>query len=41
MLDTVERMAYIYFQGARGSHNWDHTLRVSRLCERIGTAEGG
>jgi len=40
MLDTVERMAYTYFQGARGSHNWDHTLRVRRLCERIGAAEG-
>jgi len=40
MLDTVERMAYTYFEGARGSHNWDHTLRVRRLCERIGAAEG-
>jgi uncharacterized protein len=40
MLDTVERMAYAYFQGARGSHHWDHTLRVNRLCERIGAAEG-
>jgi len=25
---------------ARGSHAWDHTLRVLRLCERIGTVEG-
>jgi len=40
MLDTAERMAFTYFQGARGSHNWDHTLRVCRLCERIGDAEG-
>ena len=40
MLDTVEQMAYTYFQGARGSHHWDHTLRVHRLCERIGAAEG-
>lgn len=40
MLDIVERTAYTYFQGARGSHNWDHTLRVRRLCERIGAAEG-
>jgi len=30
MLDTVERMAFTYFQGARGSHNWDHTL-VNKL----------
>jgi uncharacterized protein len=40
MLDTLERMACNYFQGARGSHDWDHTLRVRRLCERIGAAEG-
>ena len=40
MLDTVERMAYTYFQDARGSHHWDHTLRVHRLCEQIGAAEG-
>ena len=40
MLIAVERMAREYFQGARGSHNWDHTLRVCRLCERIGAAEG-
>ncbi len=40
MLNTVERMAYTYFQSARGSHNWDHTLRVRRLCQRIGAAEG-
>jgi uncharacterized protein len=40
MLDTLERMAYTYFKGARGSHSWDHTLRVRRLCERIGAAEG-
>ncbi len=28
------------FAGARGSHDWDHTCRVVRLCERIGAAEG-
>ncbi|MCU0561625.1 MAG: HD domain-containing protein [Desulfobacterales bacterium] len=28
------------FAGFRGSHAWDHTHRVCRLCERIGTAEG-
>lgn len=27
-------------KGARGSHAWDHTLRVLGLCERIGRAEG-
>jgi uncharacterized protein len=40
MLTTVEQMARRYFQGTRGSHDWEHTLRVRRLCERIGTAEG-
>ena len=40
MLDTAERMACKFFQGARGSHHWDHTIRVRRLCERIGAAEG-
>ena len=27
------------FDVARGSHAWDHTLRVFRLCEKIGRAE--
>ena len=40
MLDTVKRTAFTYFRDARGSHHWDHTLRVCRLCERIGSAEG-
>ena len=40
MLTTVEQTARRYFQGARGSHNWEHTLRVLRLCERIGAIEG-
>jgi hypothetical protein len=40
MLDTVKEMAHKHFQGARGSHNWDHTLRVYRLCEHLGGAEG-
>jgi len=40
MLDTVKKIAHKHFQGARGSHDWDHTLRVCRLCERLGSAEG-
>ena len=40
MRDTVKEMAHKHFQGARGSHNWDHTLRVCRLCEHLGSAEG-
>ncbi len=40
MLDIVKDFAQKHFQTARGSHNWDHTLRVYQLCERIGMAEG-
>jgi uncharacterized protein len=40
MLTAVERMARKFFKGARGSHDWEHTLRVCRLCERIGPVEG-
>ena len=40
MLDTVKQLAHEHFQTARGSHKWDHTLRVCRLCEHIGIAEG-
>jgi uncharacterized protein len=40
MLDTVKEIAYQHFKGARGSHNWDHTLRVCRLCEHLGSVEG-
>lgn len=40
MLDTVKEMAHKHCQGARSSHNWDHTLRVYRLCEHLGSAEG-
>jgi uncharacterized protein len=40
MLDTVKHFAHQHFQTARGSHKWDHTLRVYRLCEHIGVTEG-
>jgi len=40
MLKTIKLTARRYFQGARGSHDWEHTLRVCRLCERIGLKEG-
>ncbi len=29
-----------YFKGARGSHGWDHVVRVCGLCEGIGKKEG-
>jgi uncharacterized protein len=40
MLDTVKQIAYKHLQNSRGSHRWDHTLRVYRLCKHIGTVEG-
>jgi uncharacterized protein len=40
LLNTVKKIAQQHFIEARGSHAWDHTLRVCRLCESIGTAEG-
>jgi uncharacterized protein len=36
---AVKAIAAAFYSRARGSHDWDHTLRVLRLCERIGTAE--
>jgi len=32
--------AQALLNGARGSHDWDHTLRVLRLCDHRGPAEG-
>ena len=40
MLDTVKQLAHKHFRNSRGSHKWDHTLRVYRLCKHIGIAEG-
>lgn len=37
---VVRKLAQKLFDGARGSHDWEHTLRVCRLCEQIGAAEG-
>jgi len=36
----IKKIAENLFKNARGSHNWEHTLRVVRLCERIGPGEG-
>ncbi|MFH0998186.1 MAG: HD domain-containing protein [Pseudomonadota bacterium] len=35
----IQTIARNMFTGARSSHDWDHTLRVLRLCEHIGPAE--
>jgi uncharacterized protein len=39
-LDDVIEYAKTSFAAARGSHDWDHTERVYRLCMHIGRAEG-
>jgi uncharacterized protein len=36
----VREFAETGFRGAKGSHDWDHTLRVFRLCEQMGRSEG-
>lgn len=38
-LERVKAFARKCFDNANGSHKWDHTLRVLRLCEKIGPAE--
>ena len=38
-LDIVAREAAGVFANARGSHDWEHTLRVLGLCKRIGPPE--
>lgn len=40
VLKDIREIAKGHFSSARGSHDWEHTLRVCRLCERIGRAEG-
>ncbi len=37
----IEAEAKRFFRSARGSHDWDHTQRVLRLCLRIGEKEKG
>ena len=37
---VVRRFAEGHLQGTRGSHAWDHTLRVCRLGARIARLEG-
>lgn len=38
-LAKVKAFAQTCVDKASGSHDWDHTLRVFRLCERMGPAE--
>jgi uncharacterized protein len=39
ILAQVKVFAQRCFDNASGSHDWDHTLRVFRLCEMLGPAE--
>lgn len=39
-IDLIRRQAKRHFAGVKGSHDWEHTLRVERLCRRIGPREG-
>jgi len=38
-LTQVKAFAQACFDKASGSHDWEHTLRVCRLCEMIGSVE--
>jgi uncharacterized protein len=40
ILSKIYRAARQKFADASGSHDWEHTLRVLRLCRRIGPVEG-
>ncbi len=40
ILIKIRRIAEQRFSGALGSHDWEHTLRVHRLCRYIGPLEG-
>ena len=39
-VETIKNQAKKMFETARGSHDWEHTLRVYKLCEKIGAVEG-
>ncbi len=39
LVSRIREEAGAYFRSARGSHDWDHTERVTRLCLRIGRKE--
>ena len=39
-VEKIKILAEEIFSAAKGSHDWEHTLRVIRLCRRIGHQEG-
>lgn len=40
LLQQIRQKAEAHFSSASGSHDWEHTLRVHRLCVKIGPMEG-
>jgi uncharacterized protein len=38
-IDQIKKEAEMYCKKAKGSHGWDHTLRVHNLCKHIGKKE--
>lgn len=40
ILSRIRQIAEAHFSSAPGSHDWEHTLRVHRLCLKIGPIEG-
>jgi len=38
-VEDIKILAKRMFTAAKGSHDWEHTLRVFRLCQRIGNVE--
>ena len=40
LIESIRDSVKTLFHNSKGSHDWDHTLRVYRLCERIGRKEG-
>ncbi len=40
LIEGIKDHVKSLFNHSKGSHDWDHTLRVYRLCMRIGRKEG-
>ncbi len=40
LIDNIRQQAQKAFASARGSHDWQHSLRVHKLCRRIGPESG-
>ena len=40
IMEDIKNSVKKLFYNAKGSHDWDHTLRVYHLCNRIGKTEG-